>query len=137
MKITDRDGENSPIENWKVTRVSVGALAVDRKPRQYFLSSGSALLRHALSEAWEQSIRPAYSGAIFFLDDLQNLATPTIQDTALILRDQFQSFGIGAVNLGVCFSANRDYFYGIHSFTEPAVRFYNKRFLEPFSKDET
>ena len=50
------------IENWKVTRVSVGALAVDRKPRHYFLSSGSGLLRHALSEAWEQFIRPAYSG---------------------------------------------------------------------------
>lgn len=125
------------IENWKVTRVSVGALAVDRKPRQYFLSSGSALLRHALSEAWEQFIRPAYSGAIFFLDDLQNLATPTIQDTALILRDQFQSFGIEGVNLGVCFSAKRDYFSGIHSFAEPAVRFYNKCFLEPFTSDET
>lgn len=41
------------IENWKLTRVSVGALAIERKPRQYFLSSGRALLRHALSEAWE------------------------------------------------------------------------------------
>ena len=125
------------IENWKLTRVSVGAVAIDRKPRQYFLSSGSALLRHALSEAWEHFIQPAYSGAVFFLDDLHNLATPTVQDTALIIRDQFQSFGIEGVNLSVCFSAKRDYFSGIHSFAEPAVRFYNKCFLEPFTPDET
>ncbi len=125
------------IENWKLTRVSVGALAIDRKPRQYFLSSGSALLRHALSEAWEHFICPAYSGAVFFLDDLHNLATPTVKDTALIIRDQFQSFGIEGINLSVCFSAKRDYFSAIHSFAEPAVRFYNKCFLEPFTPEET
>jgi hypothetical protein len=125
------------IESWKVTRVNVGAVAIDRKPRQYFLSSGSALLRHALSEAWNHFIRPAYSGAIFFLDDLHNLATPTVQDTALIIRDQFQSFGIDGVNFSVCFSARRDYFAGIRSFAEPAVRFYNKCFLEPFTLEET
>ena len=125
------------IENWKLTRVNVGALTVDRQPRRYFLSSGSALLRHALLEAWTHFIRPAYSGAIFFLDDLHNLATPTVQDTALIIRDQFQSFGIDGVNLSVCFTAKRDYFSGIRSFAEPAVRFYNKCFLEAFSLDET
>jgi AAA ATPase domain len=125
------------IENWKLTRVNVGALTVDRQPRRYFLSSGSALLRHALLEAWSQFIRPAYAGAIFFLDDLHNLATPTVQDTALIVRDQFQSFGIEGVNLSVCFSAKRDYFSGIRSFAEPAVRFYNKCALEPFSLQET
>lgn len=125
------------IENWKLTRVSVGAVAIDRKPKQYFLSSGSALLHHALTEAWNHFIRPVYSGAIFFLDDLHNLATPTVQDTALIIRDQFQSFGIENVNLSVCFSAKRDYFSGIRSFAEPAVRFYNKCFLEPFTPEET
>ena len=125
------------IENWKLTRVGVGAVAFDRKPKQYFLSSGSALLRHALSEAWNHFIRPAYSGAVFFLDDLHNLATPTVQDTALIIRDQFQSFGIEGVNFSVCFSAKRDYFSGIRSFAEPAVRFYNKCFLEPFTPEET
>jgi len=125
------------IENWKLTRVSLGAVAIDRKTRQYYLSSGSALLRHALSEAWEHFIQPAYSGAVFFLDDLHNLATPTVQDTALIIRDQFQSFGIEGVNLSVCFSAKRDYFAGIRSFAEPAVRFYNKCFLDPFTPEET
>ena len=125
------------IENWKLTRVSVGAVALDRKHRHYFLSSGSALLRHALSEAWSHFIRPAYSGAIFLLDDLNNLATPTVQDTALIVRDQFQSLGMEGVNFSVCFSAKRDYFSGIRSFAEPAVRFYNKCFLEPFTPEET
>ena len=125
------------IENWKLTKVSVGALTMDRSARRFFLSSGSALLRHALAEAWEHFIRPAYAGAIFFLDDLHNLATPTVQDTALIIRDQFQSFGIDGVNLSVCFSAKRDYFSGIRSFAEPAVRFYNKCVLEPFTVEET
>jgi hypothetical protein len=125
------------IENWKLTKVSVGALTIDRQNRRYFLSSGSALLRHALIEAWEHFIRPAYTGAIFFLDDLHNLATPTAQDTALIIRDQFQSFGIDGVNLSVCFTARRDYFSGIRSFAEPAVPFYNKCVLEPFSLEET
>lgn len=125
------------IENWKLTRISLGALTVDRHSQRYFLSSGSALLRHALGEAWDRFIRPAYAGAIFFLDDLQNLATPTVQDTALIVRDQFQSFGVEGVNLSVCFSAKPDYFSGVRSFAEPAVRFYNKCTLEPFSLGET
>jgi len=125
------------IETWKITKVSLGALTIDRQSRRYFLSSGSALLRHALIEAWEHFIRPAYAGAIFFLDDLHNLATPTVQDTALIIRDQFQSFGIDGVNLSVCFTAKRDYFSGIRSFAEPAVRFYNKCVLEPFTPEET
>jgi hypothetical protein len=125
------------IENWKLARVSVGALTVDRESRRYFLSSGSALLRHALLEAWTHFIRPAYAGAIFFLDDLQNLATPTVQDTALIVRDQFQSFGVEGVNLSVCFTAKPDYFSGLRSFAEPAVRFYNKCTLQPFTPEET
>jgi len=61
----------------------------------------------------------------------------TVQDTALIIRDQFQSFGIEGVNFSVCFSAKRDYFSGIRSFAEPAVRFYNKCFLEAFTPEET
>src|SRR5579864_6974621 len=125
------------IENWKLSRISLGALTIDRHSQRYFLSSGSALLRHALGEAWDRFIRPAYAGAIFFLDDLHNLATPTVQDTALIIRDQFQSFGIDGVNLSVCFTAKRDYFSGIRSFAEPAVRFYNKCVLEPFTVEET
>lgn len=127
----------SEIENWKLTKVSVGALTVDRQARQYFLSSGSALLHHALLEAWNHFIRPAYAGAVFFLDDLHNLATPTVHDTALIIRDQFQSFGIEGVNLSVCFSARRDYFSGVRSLAEPAVRFYNKCTLDPFTLEET
>jgi hypothetical protein len=125
------------IENWKLTKISVRALTIDRQNRRYFLSSGSTLLRHALIEAWEHFIRPNYAGAIFFLDDLHNLAAPTVQDTALIIRDQFQSLGIEGVNLSVCFTAKRDYFSGIRSFAEPAVRFYNKCVLEPFTLEET
>ena len=85
-----------------------------------------------------ESFHPAnLCSAIFFLDDLHNLATPTVQDTALIIRDQFQSFGIEGVNLSICFSARRDYFSGVRNFAEPAVRFYNKCALEPFTLEET
>jgi hypothetical protein len=41
------------------------------------------------------------------------------------------------MNLSVCFTAKRDYFSGIRSFAEPAVRFYNKCVLEPFTLEET
>src|SRR5215469_13831254 len=109
------------IENWKLSRISLGALTIDRHSQRYFLSSGSALLRHALGEAWDRFIRPAYAGAIFFLDDLHNLATPTVQDTALIVRDQFQFFGVEGINLSVCFSAKPDYFSG--SIASPSLPF--------------
>jgi len=58
-------------------------------------------------------------------------------DAALILRDQFQSFGIEGLNYSVCFSAKADYFSGIRSFAEPAVRFYNKLYISPFTPEET
>ncbi len=45
------------IKNWKLTRVNVGALTVDHQPRRFFLSSGSALLRHTPVEAWNQFSR--------------------------------------------------------------------------------
>lgn len=52
----------------------------------------------------------------------------------MIIRDQFQSLGIDGVNLSVCFSAMREYFSAIHSFAEPAVRFYNKCFLAEYTR---
>jgi hypothetical protein len=41
------------------------------------------------------------------------------------------------MNYSVCFSARSDYFSAIRSFAEPAVRFYTKFYLEPFSAEET
>jgi len=70
------------------------------------------------------------------LDDLHNLALAS-GDTALAIRDQFQAFGIEEINYSVCFSAKPDYFSGTHSFAEPAVRFYNKLALAPFTREET
>src|SRR5436309_1110419 len=61
------------IENWKLTRVSVGALTVDRQSRRYFLSSGSALLRHALLEAWSHFIRPTPAQFSFLMTCITSL----------------------------------------------------------------
>jgi len=73
---------------------------------------------------------------VFFLDDLHNLALAS-GDAALTIRDQFQAFGIEELNYSVCFSAKADYFSGTLSFAEPAVRFYNKLVLAPFTPEET
>lgn len=68
------------------------------------------------------------AGAVFFLDDLQNLSL-TSGDTALTIRDQFQALAVDGMNFSVCISAKANYFSGIHSFAEPAVRFYTKIIL--------
>jgi hypothetical protein len=100
------------------------------------LSAGSTLLRHELADAWKCLLIPAHpNGAIFFLDDLNSL--PSAADAALALRDQFQAFGVEGLNYSVCFSAKADYFSGIRSFAEPAVRFYNKLHIPPFTLEET
>jgi hypothetical protein len=123
--------------NWKFKQVKAGPITVERDGPRRFLTSGSALLRHALAEAWRQFIRPArLAGAVFFLDDLQNLSLPS-GDTALTIRDQFQALAVEGINFSVCFSAKPDYFSGISSFAEPAVRFYSKIVLAPFTLEET
>jgi len=126
------------LKNWKISRVSVGAFTVDRDSPQFFLSSGSAILRHALRDAWRRFISPAgFNGVIFFLDDLHNLASPSAEAIALSVRDQFQSLAVDGINCSVCFSAPFNYFSNIRSFAEPAVRFYDKVYLEPFTQPET
>ena len=128
----------SEVQNWRLKRVSLAGFQLDREASPFFLTSGSTLLRHTLAEVWERFLRPAHiSGAIFFLDDLQNFATPNPEAVALALRDQFQSFTIEGLNYSVCFSARTDYFSGIRSFAEPAVRFYDKFYLDPFTLEET
>jgi hypothetical protein len=57
--------------------------------------------------------------------------------SALTIRDQFQALAVEGINFSVCFSAKPDYFSGISSFAEPAVRFYNKIILAPFTFEET
>ena len=126
------------LKNWKLSRVSVGAFSIDRDSPQFFLSSGSAILRHALRDAWRRFIRPAgFNGIIFFLDDLHNLTSPSADAIALSVRDQFQSFAVDGINCSVCLSAPLNYFSNIRSFAEPAVRFYDKVHLEPFTQAET
>lgn len=126
------------LQNWKLTRVSMGAFSADRKAPQFFLSSGSALLKHGLRDAWRRFIQPSgFKGVIFFLDDVHNLGSLHSDAIALSLRDQFQSFALDGINCSVCFSAPLNYFSNIRSFAEPAVRFYDKVHLEPFTSAET
>jgi hypothetical protein len=125
------------LRNWRLKRLNLGALGLERHSRRLFLSSGSSLLRHKLKEAWDHFFRPAQlNGAIFFLDDLQNIGISK-SDLALTIRDQFQFFGIEGMNYSVCFSAKPDYFAETKALAEPAVRFYTKAYLEPFTFEET
>jgi hypothetical protein len=121
-----------------LSRVSIGAVSLDRQGPEFFLTSGTAILKHALHDAWKQFVRPArIKGVIFFLDDLDNFADPRAQGMALALRNQFQEFAIHGVNYSLCFSARSDYFSNIRSFAEPAVRFYEKVYLSSFTLPET
>ncbi len=126
------------LRNWRFKRVNVGGFDLERESPRFFLSSGSSLLRHTLKEAWDHFLRPArFNGAIFFLDDLQNITSISKADLALTIRDQFQSLGIDGLNYSVCFSAKPDYFSETKGLAEPAARFYTKLYLDPFTLDET
>ena len=127
----------SKLRNWRFERVDFGGLASVRESPRLFLSSGSSLLRHMLTEAWDHFLRPAgLNGAIFFLDDLQNITSISKEDLALMIRDQFQWLGIEGMNYSVCLSAKPDYYAGTKALGDPAVRFYTKFYLEPFTLEE-
>jgi len=126
------------LRNWRLKSVNLGGFAVERESPRLFLSSGSSLLRHKLKEAWNHFLPQArLNGAIFFLDDLQNITSISKSDLALTIRDQFQSLGIESMNYSVCFSAKHDYFAETKGLADPAVRFYTKFYLERFTLDET
>ena len=128
----------SEVQKWRLSKIAVGGVSLDRQGPEFFLTSGTAILKQALHEAWRQFIRPArINGVIFFLDDLHNFGGPGAQGIALALRDQFQEFAIHGVNCSLCFSARSDYFSNIRSFAEPAVRFYDKVYLSSFTLPET
>ncbi len=126
------------LRNWRLKRVNLCGFALERESPRLFLSSGSSLLRHKLKEAWNHFLPQArLNGAIFFLDDLQNITSISKSDLALTIRDQFQSLGIESMNYSVCFSAKPDYFAETKGLADPAVRFYTKFYLERFTLDET
>jgi len=126
------------LRNWRLKSVNLGGVGLERESPRLFLSSGSSLLRHKLKEAWDHFLPQArLNGAIFFLDDLQNITSISKSDLALTIRDQFQSLGIESMNYSVCFSAKPDYFAETKGLADPAVRFYSKFYLESFTLDET
>src|SRR6266478_9203461 len=82
------------LRNWKLKRLNFGEIGLERQSSRLFLSTDSSLLRYTLKEVWDHFFRPAQlNGAIFFLDDLQNIGISK-SDLALTIRDQFQFFGI-------------------------------------------
>lgn len=126
------------LQDWRFKQAHFGAVGFEHESPCLFLSSGTSLLRHALKEAWDRFLRPAgLKGAIFFVDDLQNITSISKRDLALILRDQFQSFGVEMLNYSICFSAKSDFFAETKGLADPAVRFYTKLYLEPFTLEET
>ena len=120
------------LRDWRFKRINLGGVGLERESPRLFLTSGSSLLRHKLKEAWDHFLPQArLNGAIFFLDDLQNITSISKSDLALTIRDQFQSLGIESMNYSVCFSAKPDYFAGTKALADPAVRFYTKLYLAP------
>lgn len=126
------------LRNWRFKSVDLGGVSLERESPRMFLSSGTSLLRHKLKEAWNHFLPHAQlRGAIFFLDDLQNISSISRADLALTIRDQFQCLGIENMNYSICFSAKPDYFAEAKGLADPAVRFYTKFYLEPFTLEET
>jgi AAA ATPase domain len=125
------------LQDWRFKRSHVGAVPFEGESPRRFLSTGTSLLRHTLKDAWDHFLRPAgLKGAIFFVDDLQNITSISKRDLALMLRDQFQWFGVEMLNYSICFSARSDFFAGTKALADPAVRFYTKLYLEPFTREE-
>ena len=126
------------LQDWWFKRAHFSAVGFERESPRLFLSTGTSLLRHTLKEAWDRFLRPAgLKGAIFLVDDLQNITSISKRDLALILRGQFQSFGVEMLNYSICFSARPDFFAETRALADPAVRFYTKLYLEPFTRGET
>ena len=126
------------LQDWRFKRAPFSAVGFEHESPRLFLSSETSLLRHTLKEAWDQFLRPAgLKGTIFFVDDLQTITSISKRDVALILRDQFQSFGVEVLNYSICFSAESDFFAETKALADPAVRFYTKLYLEPFTREET
>ena len=125
------------LQDWRFKRADFSGVGFEHESPHLFLSSGTSLLRHTLTEAWNRFLRPAgLRGAIFFVDDLQNITSISKRGLALILRDQFQRFGIDMLNYSICFSAKPDFFAETKALADPAVRFYTKLYLEPFTREE-
>ena len=67
------------VQNWKLERVNVGPLSFQRETSQLFLTSGTAILRHAVQDAWRRFIQPAQlNGVVFFLDETIPLPLPPL-----------------------------------------------------------
>lgn len=58
--LTLRARLRSELQNWRLKRATWGGIACDRKAPPFFLSSGSALLRHTLIEAWRRFVQPSH-----------------------------------------------------------------------------
>jgi hypothetical protein len=74
------------LRNWRLKRVNLGGVGLERESPRLFLTSGSSLLRHKLKDAWDHFLpRARLNGAIFFVDDLQNITSIRKSDLALTL----------------------------------------------------
>ena len=134
-KISDKI--RAELKRWRLQRIGVSGISLERMHPSYFLSSGNALLRHNLQEIWKKFLVPAnIKSVVFFLDDLHNI-TKNKSQIALTLRDLFQSLVVEGFNYSICFSSTPGYFGTIRELAEPATRFYQKIYLKEFAADET
>ena len=95
------------------------------------------LLRHNFEESWNKFFKPSgIKQVVFFLDDLHNMEKAS-NGTVLALRDLFQLLPVEGYNYSVIFTAKKDYFGRVRKLAEPAVRFYEKFYLDYFFIKET
>jgi len=131
QKIRDR------IFEWKFKEVKLGVVTAQKKEKTMYLSTGNMLLEYNLKTLYDDFLSKGNVKLfVLLIDDLHNI-TRKDKNAIAALRDLFQSLAVDGYPVQLVFTAPKDLFRNIKQIAEPAVRFFEKFYLDAFSIDET
>ncbi|ODS37243.1 hypothetical protein BEH94_07215 [Candidatus Altiarchaeales archaeon WOR_SM1_SCG] len=131
QKIRDR------IFEWKFKEVKLGVVTAQKKEKTMYLSTGNMLLEYNLKTLFDDFLsKDNVKLFVLLIDDLHNI-TRKDKNAIAALRDLFQSLAVDGYPIQLVFTASQDLFHNIKQIAEPAVRFFEKFYLDAFSIDET
>ncbi|ODS38376.1 MAG: hypothetical protein A7316_08180 [Candidatus Altiarchaeales archaeon WOR_SM1_86-2] len=125
------------IFEWKFKEVKLGVVTAQKKEKTMYLSTGNMLLEYNLKTLFDDFIsKDNVKLFVLFIDDLHNI-TRKDKNAIAALRDLFQSLAVDGYKIQLVFTASSDLFHDVKQIAEPAVRFFEKFYLDAFSMDET
>lgn len=131
QKIRDR------IFEWKFKEVKLGVVTAQRKEKAMYLSTGNMLLEYNLKTLFDDFLSKGNVKLfVLLIDDLHNI-TRKDKNAIAALRDLFQSLAVDGYPIQLVFTASQELFHNIKQIAEPAVRFFEKFYLDTFRIDET